>query len=144
MMPCNVSTCWNSTFDMLHFAINFHPAMMTAKCNLDLHKYELSPEVWHIAKELQDVLGVSLSYFFSVITIWFLEIFKDATLFFSCGTPNLASHPSHGPHWQYSGHQVQFFSVFSSYSSHSGCWQEHNQLVLQQDRSFGSLSHCHG
>jgi hypothetical protein len=60
MMPRDVSTRWNSTFDMLHFAIEFRPAIdtMTAKRDLDLRKYELSPEEWKTATELRDVLKV--------------------------------------------------------------------------------------
>ncbi|KAI9444649.1 hypothetical protein H4582DRAFT_1805462 [Lactarius indigo] len=41
----------------------------------DLQKYELSPVEWGIAEELKVIL----------------KIFKDATLFFSRGTPNLAT-----------------------------------------------------
>jgi hypothetical protein len=64
-MPRDVSTRWNSMFDMLRFAIEFHPAInaMMAMCNLDLWKYELSPEEWLIAKELQDILKVSFGSF---------------------------------------------------------------------------------
>ncbi|KAH8977444.1 hypothetical protein EDB92DRAFT_1808687 [Lactarius akahatsu] len=74
MMPRDVSTQWNSMFNMLHFALQYHLAInaMTAMHALDLQKYELSPEEWEIVKELRNVL-------------------KDATLFFSCGTPNLAT-----------------------------------------------------
>jgi hypothetical protein len=52
-------------FDMLRFAIEFHPAIdtMMAMCNLDLQKYELSPEEWLIAQELQDILKVSFGSF---------------------------------------------------------------------------------
>jgi hypothetical protein len=60
MMPQDVSTQWNSTFDMLDFSIKYRPAIdtMTAMRDLDLRKYELSPEEWRIAKELKDILEV--------------------------------------------------------------------------------------
>ena len=63
MMPRDVATCWNSTYDMLNFAIQFRPAIdsMTAVRNLDLRNFELVPEEWEIAKSLRDVLRVSLS-----------------------------------------------------------------------------------
>src|ERR1700733_4490903 len=66
MMPCDVATCWNSTFDMLKFAIQYHPEIdsMTAVWDLDLRKYELVPEEWEIATDLQDVLKASHSSFF--------------------------------------------------------------------------------
>ena len=45
MMPHDVETQWNSTYDMLHFALDFHMAIdvMTSMCELNLWKYELSP-----------------------------------------------------------------------------------------------------
>ncbi|PPQ76808.1 hypothetical protein CVT26_001762 [Gymnopilus dilepis] len=77
MMPRDVSTRWNSTYDMLNFAVKYRPPInaMTAACDLDLRKYELVSAEWRIAGELRDVL----------------KIFKDTTLFFSCDTPNLAT-----------------------------------------------------
>lgn len=62
MMPRDVSTRWNSTYDMLDFALGFRSAIdsMTAMRDLDLRKYELSPAEWAIAKELKDVLKVSI------------------------------------------------------------------------------------
>jgi hypothetical protein len=64
MMPHDVTTCWNSTYDMLSFALDFCLAIdsMTVKCDLDLQKYELSPAEWGITKELRDVLKVCITY----------------------------------------------------------------------------------
>ena len=69
MMPQDVATWWNSTFDMLDFAVQYRVAIdaMTAVQEFDLRKYELVPAEWDIAKELRDVLKVSnlsLSAFF--------------------------------------------------------------------------------
>jgi hypothetical protein len=54
MMPQDVSTCWNSTFDMLNFAIRYCNAIdaMTVVCGFDLRKYEMGPLEWKIAMEL--------------------------------------------------------------------------------------------
>jgi hypothetical protein len=61
MMPRDVSTRWNSTFDMLDFAIRYRVAIdaMTAVRHFDLRKYELVPAEWAIATELRDVLKVN-------------------------------------------------------------------------------------
>ena len=61
MMPRDVSTCWNSTFDMLEFAIQYRVAIdaMTAVHKSDLRKYELVSAEWMIAAELRDILKVS-------------------------------------------------------------------------------------
>jgi hypothetical protein len=63
MMPRDVATRWNSTYDMLDFAIQFRPAIdsMTEVRNLDLRKLELVSEEWEIATSLRDVLKVSHS-----------------------------------------------------------------------------------
>ena len=50
MMPQDVSTCWNSMYDMVKFAIEYHDALniMMANHDMNLHKFELSKRngVW--------------------------------------------------------------------------------------------------
>jgi hypothetical protein len=45
-MPRDMSTRWNSTYDMLEFATRYHLAIdsMTAARDMDLQKYKLVPE----------------------------------------------------------------------------------------------------
>jgi hypothetical protein len=59
-MPQDVATCWNSTFDMLNFALEYRKALdvISAKHEMELRQYKLSEEEWRIAKQLQDVLKV--------------------------------------------------------------------------------------
>jgi len=62
-MPRDVATRWNSTFDMLHFAIEYRPALdkITAKWENNLRSFELSGEEWKIASDLHDALEVSVN-----------------------------------------------------------------------------------
>jgi hypothetical protein len=67
MMPRNVRTHWNSTYDMPDFAYAYRTAFdsITANQSMNLQSYELSKEEWKIVKHLRDVLAVrSFSLFF--------------------------------------------------------------------------------
>ena len=61
MMPRDVETCWNSTYEMLSFAHIYRSAYndITANRDMGLRAYELSIEEWKIVKDLADVLKVS-------------------------------------------------------------------------------------
>lgn len=60
IMPRDVTTCWNSTYDMLDFAIKYQKTVQltTGDLDLDLQKYELTREQWMMAEHLRDVLKV--------------------------------------------------------------------------------------
>jgi hypothetical protein len=60
IMPCDISTRWNSTYDMLCFAIQYRMAIegMTSDQKNDLRQFELAEEEWEIAEELRDTLKV--------------------------------------------------------------------------------------
>lgn len=64
LMPRDVSTRWNSTFDMLDFALLYCRAIdnITEDRKMDLRKYELSEFEWLIAEQLRDQLKVCVSY----------------------------------------------------------------------------------
>ncbi|KAG2136523.1 ribonuclease H-like domain-containing protein, partial [Suillus bovinus] len=76
LMPCDVATRWNLMFDMLDYALEHCEAIdtITQRRDLGLRKYELEDNEWEILQQLRDIL----------------KILKDATLYFSCATPNLA------------------------------------------------------
>jgi hypothetical protein len=61
IIPRDVATRWNSTFDMLDFAVKYCPAIntMTAARDLGLRNYELHQVEWKIAEDLGGVLKVS-------------------------------------------------------------------------------------
>ena len=70
MMPRDVKTQWNSTFDMLDFAVEHIPAidMITGDHDMKLRQYELSEDDRAIASQLRDVLKVRGCFFLSVLS----------------------------------------------------------------------------
>ncbi len=62
MMPHDVSTCWNLTFDMLEFTIQYCATIntITAARDFSLCQCELVRAEWKVAGELQEVLKVSI------------------------------------------------------------------------------------
>lgn len=69
MMPRDVSTRWNSTFDMLNFAISYRAALdtITSERDMKLRQFELSEEDWATAVNLRDVLKVRITILFYFI-----------------------------------------------------------------------------
>jgi hypothetical protein len=59
-MPRDVTTRWNSTFDMVDFAIEHRAAVdeMTGNKTMGLRKYEMNEQEWKIAEQLRDTLKV--------------------------------------------------------------------------------------
>jgi hypothetical protein len=59
-MPRDVSTRWNSTYDMLKFALDYRIALdtITGERDMKLRKYELKDAEWDIAKQLGGILEV--------------------------------------------------------------------------------------
>ena len=64
IMPQDVSTWWNSTYDMLCFAIEYQKAIenMTSECKNDLWQFELIEDKWVVATQLNDMLEVHDSF----------------------------------------------------------------------------------
>lgn len=58
-MPHDVATQWNSTFDMLAFALQYQVAIDNiGNKTANLCQYELSDYEWRIAEQLYDMLKV--------------------------------------------------------------------------------------
>lgn len=103
LLPRDVKTRWNSTYEMLRVAIEYRAAvdMLCMNKNNNLRSYELTPQEWKTAKQLRHVLKVRLTVDRSLNKYKLTptararvraQIFKDATTFFSQGrVPNLAA-----------------------------------------------------
>lgn len=65
MMPRDVTTRWNYTFEMLNFAYAYRDAYneITANRDMKMRDYELSDEEWEIVRQLGLVLKVSKCVF---------------------------------------------------------------------------------
>ena len=91
LMPCNVATRWNSTFDMLDYALEHRKAVdtVTQWQDLGLHKYELADHEWEIVEQLQDVLKVRA-------IVYYIYLVKHANhmLLYKCCT-NIDSQGCH-------------------------------------------------
>jgi hypothetical protein len=60
-IPRDVATRWNSTFDMLDFALEYQKAikLMVSDPDHGLSQYAMSAQEWKIVAQLRDVLKVS-------------------------------------------------------------------------------------
>jgi hypothetical protein len=76
MMPRDVATRWNSTYDMLDFSVQYQTAIdaMMAICDFDLRKYKLIPAEWKIAEDLREILKVSG---YRTIILLFYPVLQD-------------------------------------------------------------------
>ena len=88
VMPRDVRTRWNSTYDMLSFAYEYKDAInnITAMRDMKLRDYEVDRDEWDLIRQLRDVLAVSLEHCCEHILMPLYatsQIFKAATLFFS-------------------------------------------------------------
>ena len=93
-MPRDVSTRWNSTYDMVKFACTYRDPInkITDDRSMKLRDYELKDHEWKIVEELRDCLKVC-DFFLPLFFLYplFLQIFKTVTLEFSTDTPCIAN-----------------------------------------------------
>jgi hypothetical protein len=63
MMPRDVSTRYNSTFDMIQFAVTYCDPLndLTGCRAMNLRDYELTEDEWKIAEQLSGVLDVIIA-----------------------------------------------------------------------------------
>jgi len=65
LIPRDVVTRWNSTYDMMKFVLAYREAidMITADKGLKLRRYELDNDDWVIIKDLVSILEVRCPHF---------------------------------------------------------------------------------
>jgi hypothetical protein len=97
MMPRDVRTRWNSTFDMLDFAVEHLAAIniITSNRDMKLRKYELSEDDWYMAIQLRDVLKVRDYRSYVLYSHWLVR--SSRTQHYSFPEGRQASLPSYRP-----------------------------------------------
>jgi len=65
MMPRDVATRWNYTYEMLNFAYTYRDAYNELSSNRDMkmRKFEIEDHEWEIVKQLAEVLKVNCFFF---------------------------------------------------------------------------------
>jgi hypothetical protein len=104
MMPRDIKTRWNSTFDMLDFAVEHIAAIdiITADRDMKLRQYELSEDDWDMARQLRDVLKVR-SYAFQLFFMLpnhstLLDLQRRYIILFPWDAQHCDHYTSHGSH----------------------------------------------
>ena len=61
MMPRDVATRWNYTYEMLNFTYNYRDTYnkLCANRNMKMRKYEIEDYKWEIVRQLADILKVN-------------------------------------------------------------------------------------
>lgn len=79
IIPHDVSTQWNSTYDMLKFVVEYREAIdaITGNQKMKLRQYELDEEDCEIATKLHDALKVSKPIVLYLFLLKKLSVYKD-------------------------------------------------------------------
>jgi hypothetical protein len=93
LIPRDVVTRWNSTHDMMEFALKYRKPIddITADKKLKLRKYELDNDDWKIIEDLVAVLHVCDEFSPSFIALMMPQTYKKATIFFSQDSAGIAT-----------------------------------------------------
>jgi hypothetical protein len=94
LIPRDIKTRWNSTYDMLKFAVKYRVVVdaITGNKQLKLRQYELFDDDWLAIKDLIRVLKVCQPLFIWSLVLTVIQMYKDATTFFSQESVSTIAH----------------------------------------------------
>ena len=152
LMPRDVSTRWNSTFDMLDYALEHQEAVdaVTQRRDLGLRRYELEDNEWVILQQLRDILKVRRPFptphmlIFIVCCLHLIDSKGCHTLLLARNTQPCDSDSSNGLRRQDAHHLFtqQEISALNSFVHSAG--QKYTQPVLSAYRQVSHISSLNG
>jgi hypothetical protein len=101
MLPRDVATCWNYTYEMLNFAYTYHDAYneLCANREMKMRKFEIEDNEWEIVRQLADILKVNyFSPHFRDHSYICVAFQRCHSLLFSCNALSCQGDPSNGSH----------------------------------------------
>jgi hypothetical protein len=151
-MPRDVSTRWNSTYDMLDFAVNYQSAIddMTGDKTTNLRRYELDDGEWKIAEQLRNTLKVRVwphlenKFPIRIFSVSITDFQRRHSILLPFNALPRDGHSGYGPHRRDSHNQLSRSQVRTIHSRCPRNCQENPQQILQRNRSIGSVSHRNG
>lgn len=148
-MPRDVATRWNSTFDMLDYALEHRKAVdnVTQRRDLGLRKYELADREWEIVKQLRDVLKVCICHCVTMIKTCLPHVLDSQGCDFvllSFNTKPCYCDPCHGSYWPGAHIILARQDIFCPNSRSCSTCKEDSESILWTYRQFRSLSHRYG
>ncbi len=120
-MPRDVSTRWNSTYEMLVFALEYRKAIDKISGGREMRKYELEEEEWKIVQQLCDILEVRHSLVvLAASTYSFAVVQGRDPLFFVFNTESRHCDTCNGSYRRASCHSNRKLRVFVGHSRFAG------------------------
>jgi hypothetical protein len=146
-MPRDVATRWNSTYNMLEFALEYRSAIDELSGDRDMRKYELDDEEWNIVQQLCNLLEVrSATCIFIHATdhgatgIHVLSDFQGRDpIFFTFYPQPCHRNTCDGSYRRPPRHCKPRLGLLSSDSCFSGTRKNPSKQILRYDRLFRSL-----
>jgi len=151
-LPRDVMTRWNSTFDMIDYALLHWKAInnVAQDRELGLRRFELSNNEWIVLGQLHNVLKVRLMCSILAASVCpnqtqpNLDSQECHNLLFSVNTQPCQSDTRHGSHpWWF--HKVcSWQEICCAHLRRHLSRLEDIELILLAHRWLWGLSHCHG